>query len=303
MEQFIESVPKKSLDVLYNYNSFIFIVDFPILGGGTTIFLNTIISKYKEKQTFLICRRFYDQIYLFINDEILLERGFNDDEFNNIINVWSFKITKVFINSTVGHNKSTLDCILNLNKHTTIITHDHSNISSEYQMYYHDQSYLYYSDSPLEISKINCIVTQNEKNLSIYGKFLNSHQDVVVSELPDYKKSALKIETNNENIVIGVNGNISFIKGHVILKKFMERISQWANVKLVIFGHCLEPGYPYQYRYSSIHEFNNLIEQHKPNFWFETSMWPETYSYTLTQMMLSQLPILYQKKQIRITNN
>jgi len=296
MEQFIESIPKKSLDALYNYNSFIFIVDFPMLGGGTTIFLNTIISKYKEKQTFLICRRFYDQIYLFINDEILLEKGFNDDEFNNIINVWSFKITKVFINSTVGHNKNTLDCILNLNKHTTIITHDHSNISSEYQMYYHDQHYLNYSDSPLEISKINCIVTQNEKNLSIYGKFLNSHQDIVVSELPDYKKSALKIETNNENIVIGVNGHISFIKGHVILKKFMEKISQWANVKLVIFGHCLEPGYPYQYRYSSIHEFNNLIEQHKPNFWFETSMWPETYSYTLTQMMLSQLPILYQKK-------
>lgn len=296
IEKFIENVPKKLLDALYMYNSFIFIVDFPILGGGTTIFLNTIISKYKEKQTFLICRRFYDQIYLFINDEILLERGFNDDEFIHIISVWSFKMTKVFINSTVGHNKSTIDCILNLNKHTTIITHDHSNIFSEYQMYYHDQYYLQFSDSILDINKINCIVTQNEKNLSVYGKFLNECQEVVISELPDYKKSTLKIETNNENIVIGVNGNISYIKGFNILKKFIEKISQWANVKLVIFGHCLDPGYPYQYRYNNINEFNALVQEHKPNFWLETSMWPETYSYTLTQIMLSQLPILYQKK-------
>jgi hypothetical protein len=296
MDKFIESVPKKSLDLLYNYNSFSFIFDFPILGGGTTTFVNTIISKYKEKQTFLICRRFYDQLYLFINDEILLERGFNDDEFENIINLWSFKITKVFINSIVGHKKNTVDFILNLNKHSTIITHDHSIISSEYQMYYHDQQYLTCSDSVLDISKINCIVTQNENNISLYGKFLNSHQDVIVSELPDYKKSTLKIETNNENIVIGVNGNISYIKGFIILKKFIERISQWGNVKLVLFGQSLDPSYPHQYRYSSIHEFNNLIEQHKPNLWFETSMWPETYSYTLTQMMLTQLPILYQKK-------
>lgn len=296
MEQFIENVPKNAMDILFNYNSFMFVVDFPILGGGTTIFLNTIISKYKENQCFLIYRRFKDKNYFFINDEILLERGFNDDEFIHNLYTWSFKITKIFINSTVGHNKNVIDFILNLNKHTTIITHDHSNIFSEYQMYYHDQCYLQCSDSILDINKVNCIVTQNEKNLSIYGKFLNSCQDVVISDLPDYKTSALKIETNNENIVIGVNGNISYIKGFIILKKLIERISQWGNVKLVIFGHCLDPGYPDQYRYSNIHEFNNLIEQHKPNFWFETSMWPETYSYTLTQMMLSQLPILYQKK-------
>ena len=296
VEQYIESMPKNQFHDLYMFNNFILVVDFPILGGGTTIFLNTIISKYKDNQTFLICRRYQDQNYFFINDDTLVERGVSDDECIQILNTWSFKITKIFINSTVGHKKIIIDAIFNLNKHSTIITHDHSSIYSEYQKYYHDQYFEEFCDSMIDYNKINCIVTQNEKNLSVYGKALSYNTDVIVSELPDYKKSCFKIETNNENIVIGLNGNISYIKGYLILKKFIERISQWGNVKLVIFGHCLDPGYPYQYRYNNINEFNALIQEHKPNFWLETSMWPETYSYTLTQMMLSQLPILYQKK-------
>jgi hypothetical protein len=35
---------------------------------------------------------------------------------------------------------------------------------------------------------------------------------------------------------------------------------------------------------------------HKPNIWLETSLWPETYSFTLTLMMITGLPIFYQKK-------
>ena len=295
-EQFIENIPKQSVDTLFNYNTMIMVIDFPILGGGTTIFLDTIISKYKETQIFLLCRRFRDKLYLFINDEMLLERGFNDNEFIDLLKTWSFKISKIFINSTVGHTKSTIDHILSLNKPTTTITHDHSSIYKQYQMYYHEQQCEDVYDCMIDFSKINCLVTQNEKNLAVFGRFLNNYQDVVISELPDYKKSDLKIDTNNENIVIGVNGNISYIKGYLILKKFMEKISHWGNVKLIIFGNTIEPISPYQYRYNNIHEFNNLIEEHKVNFWLETSMWPETYSYTLTQMMLTQLPILYQKK-------
>jgi len=296
MNKFCESVSKSTLEILHNYHNFIFVVDFPIIGGGTTVFLNTIISKYKDETTFLICRRYNGQLYFFINDDILLERGFSDDEFDNIMRIWSFKIYKIFINSTVGHIKRTIDSILNLNKHTTIITHDHSNVYREYQMYYHEQVDKTHSDSILNLNRINCCVTQNEKNLAIYGKHLNDQHEIVVSELPDYKKALSKTLTNNQNIVIGVNGNIYYIKGYIILKKFIEKFSNVLNVKVVIFGDSLDSNYPYQYKYNNIYEFNRLLEEHKPNFWLETSMWPETYSYTLTQMMITQLPILYQKK-------
>ena len=54
--------------------------------------------------------------------------------------------------------------------------------------------------------------------------------------------------------------------------------------------------YKYQYKYNNIDELNSLLILHKPNVIFEASLWLETYSYTLTISMLTQLPILYLKK-------
>jgi hypothetical protein len=51
-----------------------------------------------------------------------------------------------------------------------------------------------------------------------------------------------------------------------------------------------------KYPYKNIEELNELLVMHKPNIWVETSLWPETYSYTLTLMMITGLPIFYQKK-------
>ena len=47
---------------------------------------------------------------------------------------------------------------------------------------------------------------------------------------------------------------------------------------------------------NNINELNRLLEKYKPNLLLELSIWPETYSYTLTLMMLTQLPILSLKK-------
>jgi hypothetical protein len=57
--------------------------------------------------------------------------------------------------------------------------------------------------------------------------------------------------------------------------------------------------YNKQYTYKSIEELNNLFITHKPNILIETSLWPETYSYTLTLSMITDLPIFYQKKQFK----
>jgi hypothetical protein len=296
MEHLCNNFEKRDMNWLFHYNNLILIIDFPILGGGTTIFLDTIVSKYKTSQSFLICRKFNGNIYFCVNDEFIIGDGVDENQAIQILQAWIFKISKIFINSIVGHSKYFLDFITKMNKPITAITHDHSLIHTDPQMYYHNIYYEDFPDSCFDINKLTCLVTQNEKNLSIFGKYLHDVNKVVISDLPDYKRSLSKINTENSDIVIGVNGNISYIKGYLTLKKIIEKVSHWANVKLVIFGHCLDPGYPHQYTYNNIDEFNNLISIHKPNFWIETSIWPETYSYTLTQMMLTQLPILYQKK-------
>ena len=50
------------------------------------------------------------------------------------------------------------------------------------------------------------------------------------------------------------------------------------------------------HRYKDVEELNNLLVQHKPNMLLELSLWPETYSYTLSLCMITQLPIIYLKK-------
>ena len=58
--------------------SFILIVDFPKWWGGANVFLNTIIRKYKCKQTFLIIRNFDGIIKININDEYELNSDFTE---------------------------------------------------------------------------------------------------------------------------------------------------------------------------------------------------------------------------------
>ena len=59
------------IDINYEYisfkNSFILIIDFPNIGGGTSFFLKTILARYKGNFTFLIVRS-YNGLLKFEND-------------------------------------------------------------------------------------------------------------------------------------------------------------------------------------------------------------------------------------------
>ena len=50
------------------------------------------------------------------------------------------------------------------------------------------------------------------------------------------------------------------------------------------------------YGYNTIEEFNNILIKVKPNILLELSLWPETYSYTLSLAMITSLPILCLQK-------
>jgi hypothetical protein len=67
-------------NILNSLNDFILIIDFQNGGGGTTFFLNTIVSKYKYNQTFLIARNYDGLLLLNINEEYELIDKYNNDE-------------------------------------------------------------------------------------------------------------------------------------------------------------------------------------------------------------------------------
>ena len=275
-------------------NKYILVIDFPNLGGGTEFFLNTIVSKYKNNQTFLIARMINDSIQVSINDDYLFG-NFDENFLINYINNNKKNLKKVFINHVFNHSSKFINFIMNLNTEITTITHDYFLINETPSPYYHE---IKYNNSKINFKKLHKLIVQNEENINIFKKILNENenQHVIISPLPDFKNSLKMYNTNNKNIVIGIIGGISEQKGASILQNIINHIKENnLNIKVIVFGGSIIE-YEHQYIYNNIDEFNNLLKIHKPNILFETSIWAETYSYTLTLAMLTKLPILSFKK-------
>ena len=135
------------------------------------------------------------------------------------------------------------------------------------------------------------IITQNEVNVDIYKNYISDLNKIIISPLPDYKFINKKILTSNINIVIGIIGEIHSKKGKEYVEHFIEYYKYNDNIKVVIFGTM--QGYNNAYSWNTIIDLNELFIKYKPNMIIETSIWPETYSYTLTIMKLTNLPIIY----------
>jgi hypothetical protein len=282
-------------------NNFILVIDFPNFGGGTQFFINSIISKYKKNQTFIAAKNFNGNIELSINNEYLFGI-FNENFVTDFINNNKYKITKIFINHIYNHTNTFIDFIMNLNIEKTTITHDYFLIHDNPHPYYNEINLNYIPK--IDFKKLNNLIIQNKENLNIYNNFLNENQKIIISSLPDFNKSLDIIHTNNDTIVIGIIGLISQIKGEKILNNIINYIKiNNLNIKVIIFGKC-NFQYENQYLYNNIDEFNDLLKLYKPNLFFETSIWAETYSYTLTLAMLTDLPILsFDKKFNNVIKN
>jgi len=288
-------------DFMDNYEDVILILDFPAYGGGCTAFLNYIISHFKDKGcTFLVVRNFSTTgtggIVWYVNDRTIIRLPQDEGSANRFLDKIKNKIQKIFINSILGHSPKFIRKILDFDKKVTSVTHDLSLLYKEPQLYYHQLSSSQ-TASAINVQDIDCLVLQNEANMSVYGSKIKKTQEIVIEELPDYQKRLDKCSTNNSKTIIGIIGNIGTIKGSGLVLQLIRLVQENPNdLELVIFGRIGRTSYPRQYPYRDINELNGLLYQYKPNVLFETSIWTETYSYTLSLMMLTGLPIIYQKK-------
>jgi len=277
------------LDVI---NEFIFIIDLPHQIGGTRFFLDTIISHFKRQTNFVIAKNIDKKLQLIINNEYILKDTFSLDESLLFIENYKNKITKIFFNHIIEHENAFIEKLFTINKHTTFITHDYYLINGKSCLYYYEfpKKTSYY----LEFDKFDKIITQNEKNIFFLKNYCSKKIDVI--ELPDFKESKTIFNTNNKNTVIGIIGAISIQKGKEILENIINYYKDNINITIVIFGYIEISNFNNHFKYNNIDELNNLLIEHKPNILLELSLWPETYSYTLTLSMLTQLPILCLKK-------
>lgn len=283
-------------NILDDITNFILIIDFNNGGGGTTFFLNSIISKYKYYQTFVIVRNINNELTININEEYFLNKKYNLDESLFFIDNYQKKITKVFINHIMNHNILFINKLFTINKQIIGISHDYFNLFNNPQPYYHEIHELLKTQNPLiDISKYDTLITQHVINTNIFSKKYSNNIDVV--SLPDYKNTYKKINDIAKSfIVVGIIGNIINIKGKNILENILNYYTNDSSIKIVVFGHVISDICINKHSYDNISELNNLLSIHKPNVLLELSLWPETYSYTLTLSMITDLPILFFNK-------
>ena len=292
----------KQLDIISNihtkmedYTKFILIVDFPCYGGGCSFFINSIISQFRFNTHFLIVRCFKEKIHWYIDDLCIFQNSMDLQGANRFLDTYVDKIEKIFVNSTVGHSSEFIEKLFTLNKEVTTLLHDFTLLFNNPQLYFHE-----ISDDKVNykfnIHRFNRIITQHIGNLYSFGRYLQDYNNIVVSELPDYRKSDKKIIANTAKTVIAIIGDISDVKGYYALYHIYSMIELRKDVELVVFGKAHIQNLTKQYSYQTIEDFNYLLETHKPNILLELSLWPETFSFTLTLAMITKLPIIYHTK-------
>jgi len=292
-----------SEDILYKLNEFILVIDFFNGGGGTTFFLNTIISKYKNLQTFVILRNIDGKLHVNVNEEYSIIKEYDLDESIHFLENIKSRICKVFVNHMWGHEMLFLEKIFSLKKETIGITHDYYNLTKKMQPLYHEiDNVCENSPSIININNYDHIITQNVENLRVFGKYYKNKISVV--PLPDYLLSDktptyynyANESSTNRKIILGIIGNMIDIKGKKILEKIIQYYKNSKNVEVIVIGMANIKNFQNYYPYDSIEDLNSIIYDKKVAALLELSLWPETYSYTLTLGMTMDLPIFYLEK-------
>ena len=268
----------------------ILVFDFMYCGGGAYIYLQNLIYKYKNNTNFIIIREFEDKKYVVsLNDNCYLNI-FTFENFNKfyIDNEKYFDL--IFVNSLSTNSNKFNSFIMNLEKYKIGISHDFSILYNKSEIYPNE-------NKSLENIKKNfdLIITQTK----ITNSLLKAELKKIVVDMPDHYKKKDLINTENNKIHIAVIGNISEIKGIKILKNFINFLNK-ENINNLYYFKIFGTSWPYLQKYTQpykdINDLNQKLINYKPNIIIETSLLQETWSYTLTLAMTTDLPILYYKK-------
>ena len=103
------------------------------------------------------------------------------------------------------------------------------------------------------------------------------------------------LNKSSDQPVIGVLGNISLAKGAEVLERISRAMTARRIGKLVLIGN-IEPGYrltkpslvlgSYQ-----LNDLENIVDRYGITQWFFPSIWPETFSYAVHEMIATGLPV------------
>lgn len=311
------------------------VIDMNNCGGGTTFFINALVSMLKGKGVHFWILRNYGgdtgHVYTW-NDEYETHSHLTAADALNVFkeayNEYSC-CHGVFVNHTNNMNGAMLKELYLYTKQCSLelqcMTHDFTLINRSphiaFPCYLNRHAWMsapenhrYQSVPRLDlINYASTVWTQNIANwnsMFVDWKVRLNRDKVKVLGMPDYyatealHHTSLYYEDTSSRTprlkTVGIIGSINQVKGVVCLSKIVE---ENPNYRFVVFGVYDATSVPLKTRnriiecpYESIAELNENLKKYKPCVLLELSLWAETYSYTLTLAMLTQLPLLVLKK-------
>lgn len=104
------------------------------------------------------------------------------------------------------------------------------------------------------------------------------------------------VNVNSDKLTIGFVGAINYAKGSDVILELAKQIEKEnLDIKLVVLGtianahelpSCITVHGAYKQK-----ELPNLVKKYSINFFFFTSIWPETFSYVTSELLQSGLPV------------
>ena len=270
----------------------VLVIDFFNGGGGTTIFINFIISKYKYYNNFIIARYFNNKVYLTLNDDYIIKIFNSEEIFLKFIE--NINITKIFVNHLLGYSDHFFNNLYQYKKNKNIkmvtITHDYYMFLNIIQPSYKEIENGIKLQENIDINLFDEIITQHKCNLNMISNKIKNKKKIKIIELPDYYKRETLIKYVNDVKTVGIIGCIINLKGQLQL---IELINAMPNIQFVVFGFLnYKKNNLIVNTYKNVKELNSLLINYKPHILLELSLWPETYSYTLTLSLLTNLPLI-----------
>jgi glycosyltransferase involved in cell wall biosynthesis len=144
--------------------------------------------------------------------------------------------------------------------------------------------------------EVRCFSESTRRHLLRAYPTLDPSRLTLVPHKVDYLPPRLPKVDRSAALVIGIMGEISPQKGALVVKEMVERIErEHPGTRMVILGSLntaiksdrLTVTGPYQRE-----QLVELVERHGINMFFFPSVWPETFSYVVAEMIALGVPIV-----------
>ena len=131
--------------------------------------------------------------------------------------------------------------------------------------------------------------------LKVYPNELNSKIQVIPHKTAQTLRKPI-LRVNDPELHVGIVGSINFHKGSEKVKEIVEYFDKIGKGKVTIIGSLIEteinsPRLTVTGKYTT-NELPMLIEKSGATVFFFSSIWPETFSYVVSELMDMDLPIV-----------